>query len=247
MLSVTFDIDWAPDWAVALCSDICASAGVPSTFFVTHQSDVLADLKRQSQIELGIHPNFLPNSSHGNAAPAVIKHMLEIVPNAKSMRTHALMQSSSILEHVERETMLETDVSLLLPFHPGLRPTRIHYDDNSRGLTRLPYFWEDDVCAVWPGWQWDGDPVPIDAGLKIYDFHPIHVALNMGSLESYRKLKAHLSGRDLRAMKHADCQAFINPGHGARRFLERLVQSRPSREFSTIAQIAANFCEGVCA
>lgn len=247
MLSVTFDVDWAPDWAIALCADICGKAGVPATFFVTHQSDILTDLRSCPGIELGIHPNFLPNSSHGEAPAAVFDHMLGIIPAAKAMRSHALVQSSSILEHAERETTLESDVSLLLPFHPRLRPVRMHYDRNSRGLTRLPYFWEDDVCAVWPNWTWTNDPVPAHDGLQIYDFHPIHVALNIASLENYRLLKAHLAGRDLRKATPKDCAAFINPGDGARSFLQRLVKARPAVEFFSIAQITANAREATCA
>ncbi len=238
MRAVTFDIDWAPDWAVALCAEMCRKAGAPATFFVTHRQDVLADLDRRPDVELGLHPNFLPGSSHGDTADRVLDHLLGIVPQARSMRSHALVQSSPILLHVCRSTPIENDVSIFLPFCPGLRPTRMVFEAGGRWLTRLPYWWEDDVAACWPGWTWDAPMGAPSDDLRIYAFHPIHVALNMATLEAYRAFKASLDGRPLHAATVADCAPFVHHGAGTRTCLERLLAAAGADRFDTVSAIA---------
>ena len=42
--AVTFDVDWAPDPAIALCAELCRRRAIPATFFVTHDSPILAEL-----------------------------------------------------------------------------------------------------------------------------------------------------------------------------------------------------------
>ena len=44
-----------------------------------------------------MHPNFLPGSTQGDTARAVLDHCLAIVPEASTMRTHGLFQSSALL------------------------------------------------------------------------------------------------------------------------------------------------------
>jgi hypothetical protein len=44
--AITFDIDWAPDFMIAECMDICARAGVPASFYATHPSPLLAEIEQ---------------------------------------------------------------------------------------------------------------------------------------------------------------------------------------------------------
>lgn len=164
-VAITFDVDWAPDWAIDLCRRLCRQHGRTSTFFATHESDLLSDLVSDEMVEVGIHPNFLPNSTHGSIASDVMRHCLELVPNAKSMRTHCLVQSSPILATTAIDFLqIETDVSLLLPLHGGLMPTDL-YPEGGQRITRLPYFWEDDLLATWPGWDWEtAEPITTRGG-----------------------------------------------------------------------------------
>ncbi|WP_411877822.1 hypothetical protein [Polaromonas sp. YR568] len=243
MLSLTFDIDWAPDWAVALCADICQKAGVKATFFATHAADVLKDLATEDRFEIGIHPNFLPGSSHGVKTSEVVDHVLTIAPQAKAMRTHALVQSSPIFAGIVADTDIDTDVSLFLPFHPMLAPTKIYFEAGGRPLVRLPYYWEDDVAACWPGWSWDSVVEDAPGQLRIYDFHPIHIALNMSTMNEYARLKAELKGRPLTSLTRAECLPFINQGKGARNYLEQLVAMGNGQRFQRISDITQTYLE----
>lgn len=245
MLSVTFDIDWAPDWAIGLCADICKSAGVGATFFITHQTDVLQDLKAHG-FELGVHPNFLPGSSHGSSVRQVIDNVISLSPESKCLRSHALVQSSPIMKEIEDNTNIDTDVSILLPFHKNLTPTKIYFSNGGRGLTRLPYYWEDDIASYWPGWSWASTPETPTGEMRIYDFHPIHVALNMASMADYERLKESLNGRPLGSMGAAERARFTNPGEGARSYLERLVRSADPCRFLSISEISRSYGSGAC-
>lgn len=236
-IAITFDIDWAPDWAVARCAALCRAHGVPATFFVTHPSPVLADLRRDG-FELGLHPNLLPNSSHGVTAEDVLDHCLELVPEARSLRTHALVQSSPFFALIaDRYPSIDTDVSLLLPLHPGLKPVDIHMGESNRRITRLPYFWEDDVAAADPAWNWFAPP-PAGEGLQIYDFHPIHIALNTGRMDHYRALKSGTVGRPLSSLTEDACAPYVNTAGGAASFLARLMGSAPAASFHTVGALS---------
>ncbi len=110
--AITFDIDWAPDFAIEMCANICQDNGVGATFFATHASPILASIASRPGFEIGIHPNFLENSSHGRLPTDVMAFCMDIVPDAKCMRTHSLVQSSPILGMIADEyPQIEIDAS----------------------------------------------------------------------------------------------------------------------------------------
>ena len=98
--AVTFDVDWAADWMIDRCVGICRRAGVQATFFATHPSDILSDLARDPLFEIGIHPNFLPNSTHGTDPARVLGTCLDLVPDARAMRSHGLYQWASLFHMI---------------------------------------------------------------------------------------------------------------------------------------------------
>ena len=96
---ITIDIDWAPDFMIDYCMQILLVAQVKATWFITHKSPMLDKLRQYPDLfELGIHPNFYPNSSHGESEEAIIGYCMDLVPEARSMRTHGLCQSSYLLK-----------------------------------------------------------------------------------------------------------------------------------------------------
>lgn len=114
-LAVTFDIDWAPDWIIEEVASILIDNRVKATWFVTHASPAIEKLRQMPDLfELGIHPNCLSGSTQGNTEDEVLSHMKEIVPEAISMRTHGLYQTSNFLMKAVRDYGIEIDVSILL-------------------------------------------------------------------------------------------------------------------------------------
>ena len=57
-LFLTFDIDWAHDDIIRDCVALVEDAGVKATFFITHESPIIDELRGNDLFELGIHPNF---------------------------------------------------------------------------------------------------------------------------------------------------------------------------------------------
>ena len=104
---------------------------------------------------------------------------------------------------------------------------------------RLPYFWEDDLLTLWPDWDWS--TVPSVEGLRIYDFHPCYVALNIKDMRGYGKIKANLNGRPLFEATTDDFAPYVNPGRGSRSFLELLLKTTSEHEFLRISDIADQY------
>lgn len=188
-VAVTLDVDWAPDAIIDSVAALLAERRVRATWFITHRSPAVERLRSHGDLfELGIHPNMLPGSTHGATEDDVLAHVLSIVPEAKAMRTHGLYQTSNFLAKAATRFGLRVDVSLFLPRAPHLRPHRIPWGGAS--LWRIPYFWEDD-CEMFeerPIWNLSDRTLAV-SGLRVFDFHPVHVALNFDRFEQYDTLK----------------------------------------------------------
>jgi hypothetical protein len=244
--ALTLDVDWAPDWCINLCVELLLEHNVPATFFVTHHTPVLQQLRANPLFELGIHPNFLAGSSHGSDPRGILQYSLELIPEARAMRTHALVQSTHLLNLVaDSFPQIDTDVSLLLTFHPpGLQPTDVYFGKSKRRITRLPYFWEDDVYGEVPGADWSASPPDVvHPGLHIFDFHPTYVALNITTMDSYHLLKRKLGARPLFSATPQEFRPYTNEGFGCRTYLENLLKRTDKARFCKISAITAEHRE----
>jgi hypothetical protein len=214
-LFLTFDIDWAHDPVIEDSIDLVEAAGVPVTWFVTHETPVLERLRANPAFELGIHPNFLPllmqgNPSNGRTAEEVVDRLLTIVPEARSVRSHSLVQSGRLLQ-LFRNKGLTHEANAFVPEQSGieLKPWIDWF-----GSVRVPYSWEDDFwCAA--GASLPG-PSTAPRGIRGFDFHPIHVYLNTETLVRYENSRpdAHDPER-LLARRYQ--------GHGVRSVLRALL------------------------
>lgn len=214
---LTMDTDWASDDVLSFVLDRIEREQLKVTIFLTHDTPLLARMRAMPEIRLGIHPNFYPqleNRADGDYR-AVLTAMHALVPEAKVARAHGLVDATVILMALQ-ELGFRADANLFIPFSAGirLRPFK-HFT----GLTRLPFFYEDDA------YTFETDPIsPEDHlrldpdGLKIFNFHPIHLFLNTETMARYRDAKP--VQRDF-----ARLQDFVNPSteNGAAAFLTRLV------------------------
>jgi hypothetical protein len=185
---LTFDVDWASDDVMEYTIDILEEYNAKATFFITHETKVLERLRKNKNFELGIHPNFnfLLNGSpeKGLNYNQVIENILKIVPEAVSVRSHSMTQNSNILDtfkklgltHDCNHFISNTSEIPLKPWHLW------------NGLIRCPYFWEDDIYAMENNKK-DIDNICLQKGLKIFDFHPIHIFLNMSKISQYESTR----------------------------------------------------------
>jgi peptidoglycan/xylan/chitin deacetylase (PgdA/CDA1 family) len=231
---VTLDIDWAPDYAIDYVAELLAEHDVRATWFVTHGSPAVTRLSQRPELfELGIHPNFLPGSTHGKTHEEVLSHCVAIVPGARSMRTHGLYQSTPLLEQVLNRTHITADVSLFMPHTRALSP--VEYRWHGRELLRIPYYWDDcyEMERISPDWHLAPHFVG-NHGLKVFNFHPIHIFLNSPDMSGYSTLKQ--SGQRLSDISLAEAERFIHPGHGSRTIFLELVQHLERTRFSSRVQ-----------
>jgi hypothetical protein len=218
---VTLDVDWAPDFVIDDVAAILVASGVKATWFITHQSPALVRLRNHSELfELGIHPNFLAGSTHGDHPRGIVDHLLAIVPDAVSARSHAVFQSAHILHLLLKETPIRVDSSILLPEMEHIRP--VAHWIGSECLVRVPMFWTDDYVLSSRRQQWAVDDYLNVPGLKVMDFHPIHIFLNSASGEAYSNLKS--ASHALTALKESEALRFVNRGIGARSMFIALLE-----------------------
>lgn len=214
---LTLDIDWAHDDILFDTIELVEAHRVQATWFVTHDTPLLSRLRRNPNFELGIHPNFnfLLNGDGrtGKDAAEVVDRLLAIVPEAKCVRSHSTTQSSGLLELFRRKGLTH-ECNSFIPVQSGieLKPWRLW-----SGMTCIPYFWEDDVACLYG----PDDALPMSrlidqGGIKVFDFHPVHVFLNTEHMARYEKTRElHRSPQQLRAHRYE--------GEGTRtRFLEFL-------------------------
>lgn len=216
---LTFDIDWAPDAVLADTIDLVEHAGVAATWFVTHDTPLLGRLRDNPLFELGIHPNFnfllAGQQRNGANAGEVLDGFLAFVPEAKSVRSHSMTQSSGLLDLFARAGLTH-EANHFIPEEAGieLKPWR-----NWTGLVKVPYFWEDDVSCLRDHCSGMAE-LTRRPGLRVFDFHPIHVFLNTEHLDRYERARPVMSDMDaLLALRASGCV-------GARDLLGDLVERR---------------------
>ena len=215
---ITLDVDWAPDFVIDEVASLLINDGVRATWFITHASPAIERLKDYPDLfELGIHPNFQPGSTHGSTPEEVLDHMGELVPSPSSVRTHALVQSTPLLAQMFRRfPSLKADLSLFLP-----HSTRCEFSLFAHGgslVTRIPYIWEDDLEMDFPEQVWRLEGLDRCKGLRVFDFHPIHIILNDPSMNSYIKLKS--LGKPLRELGDSEVNQFRQTCDGPRSMFE---------------------------
>lgn len=217
---ITFDLDWAHDDVITDTVSLLEAADVSATWFVTHDTPVLRRLRTNPNFELGIHPNFnwllMGDSRNGKDTKEVVERMMDLVPEAKCVRSHSMLQSSGILD-VFASAGLTHDVNHFIPASAGaeLRPWILW-----NGITKVPYCWEDDVACIYES-RGAEEPSVVDVattgkGIKVFDFHPIHVFLNTEDIQRYEKTR-HIHQNPKMLLKHRF------DGSGARSRLQELL------------------------
>ena len=140
---ITFDVDWAPDFAIDKTADILIENQLKATWFLTHDSKAVRRLfEHRDLFELGVHPNFMPGSTQGCSYHNIMSYLMNIVPNAKVVRTHAMFYSASLSRMFALDFGLETDSSIFLAEVPHIIPYEVFYGDKT--FIRMPYWWSDD-------------------------------------------------------------------------------------------------------
>src|SRR5438105_2473541 len=132
----TTDIEWSPEWAIEDLFGLADTYEVPLTPFLTHRSDYLWQRFKGSALagSVGLHPNFLPGSTHGNTVAEVIEHVTALWPEARSFRSHCFY-SETRTDRRLADRGFRYDSNLLAFLQPGLVPLR-----SATQIVRFPVF-----------------------------------------------------------------------------------------------------------
>lgn len=189
MICITVDIDWASEYAIEKTIEFFNDINIPITLFVTHKSKVIESHKRNKLIDLGIHPNFIVDSSQGNTIDEIVDYCMNIVPDAKAVRCHRWYSSNDIYDKLIKEGIrYESNNCALLD---DVKPF-IHRS----GLLSLPVYFEDGAYIQHGGnfdFQSISEKYFDKPGLKIIDIHPMHLMLNTPNFKYTRNIKDTLS------------------------------------------------------
>lgn len=206
----TSDLDWAPDEMVSQMLQV--HRGVPLTPFITHASKpiMVAYGKKQMDRHVGVHPNFRHGSTHGEDPKQVIETVRRLW-DTKFYRCHGFYEDTNISVAM-KESGFTYSSNLALHLQDYATPLR-----HQSGATLYPMTLEDDYLLRESGLNWDAVRRHLESpGLKVLNFHPVHVALNTPSLEYYDEVKPLLPKGGWRD--------YVNKGFGAANILAKAVE-----------------------
>lgn len=211
---LSFDIDWAEDFVLSYCIDIVEQYNIPATWFVTHDTPLLARLRANNNFELGIHPNFnnLLDGNKSKSSKEIVEELIATVPEAKSIRSHSLTQNSRLQELFVQSGLLY-ECNHYIPYYSeiALSAWRIW-----NGLIKVPHFWADDAALILKDYG-DSKRLLQGSGLKVFCFHPIHVYLNSEDLIRYESSRLY-------HRTESSLAEFVNINYGTRNFLAEILE-----------------------
>ena len=187
-ICITFDVDWASDEVILDTLNILSNYDIPTTWFFTHQSDTIDNIRSYNGSEIGIHPNFnniLNKTDNNESVDSILMAMMRVVPDATSLRSHSLTYGD-IVARAALKNGIKRVSNYLIPFHSNivLNPWADWY-----GLIHVPYLFQDSVLFYLNNSKNIVDLVRSYPGLKVFNFHPIHIFLNTESIDRYENCR----------------------------------------------------------
>ncbi len=175
---ITIDVDWSPEELIESVINTLNSYKIKATFFATHPIDV-------KEHETALHPNFTSFERYEET----IRKLLQIYPDAKGVRGHRLMTDETLLLHYEKLGILYQSSYLML----GLKNIRPFYLEFN--IMEIPLFYMDRIHFD-DSWHakkgFTINSINMDfTGLKVFDFHPIHIFLNTNNRDLYERAKKY--------------------------------------------------------
>ena len=183
--SLTIDTDWAPDPLIEMTREYLDAAGTTATFFVTNETTV-----NFGRHEVALHPNINGLLAEGTPIAQQLVALKQLFPNARGIRGHSLCNSTRYYPDLAQAGMVYESSHLQYGVH-DLRPYWM-----IEGIVQLPMFFEDDLhmdlAARYGHKRFSLEALDLmRGGLKIFDFHPVHLFLNTDDLSRYTSSKEH--------------------------------------------------------
>ena len=217
---LTSDVDWASEYIIEFSHRLLNLKDKNVTYFNTHNSKYLNDLKKKKIIDLLIHPNFLPKSSHGDSFEEIIKTCLQFAPGSIGFRSHRYFEVNDIFD-IFVNLNFKYFSNICTRCEKDLKPI-LHRS----GLLSLPIFFEDGCYLIMdPDLRFENIKKKLDLpGLKIFNFHPAHLAFNTPNFSYTRNIKDSLSREKWINISKKEIFSFENRKFGIRNFIEKIIE-----------------------
>ena len=194
MIAISMDVEWATPQVIRDSLDLLSEYSVPATLFSTHDDGFDADPH-----ERALHPNFLDDDT----PEAVLSDLSAFYPDAVGTRSHAMYTYSGLRSLYEEHGLMYESNYMMYGVN-GIQPFEM-----TRDVVQLPVYFMDDT---WLRRSRGSDAIPdpesliSGPGLKVFDFHPPHVAFNTPSISYYEENKDAYWDEvtDLRDLRSAD-------------------------------------------
>jgi len=216
----TSDIDWASEEIIQYSHNVVSGDDLKLTYFNTNASPFLNRLSANKKIKMLIHPNFLPDSSHGNSFTAVIDYCKKLVPDADGFRCHRYFEVNDIMDEFAKRNFK------FVSNHCTQCETHIKPLWHRSGLLSLPVFLEDGGYLLMdPALNFDALTSRLNTpGLKIINFHPAHMAFNTPNFQYTRTIKDSMSREAWNKIDAKTIHEIEHKGLGIREIIQKIIE-----------------------
>jgi hypothetical protein len=176
IFSISLDTDWVNDEILDFTLEILSKHGIKATFFCTNKTS--CDL---TDHEVGIHPNFTTMDLEKH-----VSEMLDLFPDSKGLRSHSLFFSERLRPILANNNIKYTSNTMMFE-QCGIKSYMI-----SQTVREIPIYFMDTFNLIMKGADltFENDKLLVEQdGLKVFDFHPIHIYANTRSIEHYDSYK----------------------------------------------------------
>jgi hypothetical protein len=225
-------MDWVCDEVLEFCFELIKKSEIKATFFVTHDTKVL-DIFKRAGFDLGIHPNF---DSHFEGTEKIstlekIRSLKKFLPDAVCVRSHSLVRSQRLSALFIQEDFTH-ESNLFIPTQYGMK--LLPYEQ-PKGLIQVGYNW-GDYSWLSADKKISPDQYLDCPGLKVMNFHPIHLFLNTDDISVYNKAKEYIDD-------YQKLRKLVNKsGYGIMSYFEHIIQRAKEMEytFGEVRQISVD-------
>ena len=174
---ITIDTDWVTDRVLDDTLQLLADHGVDATLFMTNKTGV-----DTGNHEIALHPNY--------TSMDLERHFCERLnefPEAKGVRSHSLFFSER-LRAIYHKYNMEYQSNQMMYGVPDIKPYMF-----SPTALEIPVFFMDTFNYTMTGESaaFNADGILNNNGLKVFDFHPIHIFMNTSSFAHYDQFKQY--------------------------------------------------------
>lgn len=225
----TSDLDWASDYAARKAFEYFDKNNVPVTAFVTNPNKAVDEFAAKGKIKLGIHPNFMPDSSQGSSYDEVIEYCMKLVPDADCFRAHRYYDVNDTMDKLTQKGIkYESNVCTLMDIVPPF----LH---RSKTIS-FPIFWEDGAFLYYSE-DFDFSLMKkqlLAPGLKVINIHPMHLMLNTPYFSYTREIKDTLSREEWNSMDENVILKLSYKGEGIKTYIDKIMDTIHKNNIKTM-------------